>query len=269
MRISYQHLASTVLAAASCLTASPLSAETVGKAVSVRTIVTGANGELKVSDPVSRDERIKTNNSGLGQFQFLDGTKLAMGPNSAVIIDEYVLGSGNRVQKFTLNVTKGTLRWISGKSPSSAYTINTVAGTLGVRGTAVDIAVRGNSAMMVLLNGAARWCLPGRTNCVEVTRPCDFIIANGRNVSQPKRVTESATNQLGANSLPFLINNQRLLPSFQLGRANCGIGTNRFPTRKGSPDSPGTGPSRPSIGGGKGGGGDEGGEGGGLGSNIP
>jgi hypothetical protein len=238
MRIKYQQLVSTMLAATSCIAAGPLFAETVGKAVSVRTIVTGANGELKVSDPVSRDERIKTNNTGLGQFQFLDGTKLAMGPNSTVVIDEYVLGSSNRVEKLTLNVTKGTLRWISGKSPSSAYTINTVAGTLGVRGTAVDIAVRGNSAMMVLLNGAARWCLPGRTNCVEVTRPCDFIIANGGNISQPQRVTEPATNQLGANSLPFLINNQRLLPSFRLGRVNCGIGINRFPSRQGSEEKP-------------------------------
>src|SRR4029079_12126588 len=74
-------------------------AEQVGKAVSVRTIVTGANGELKRSDPVSRDERINTNNTGLGQFQFIDGTKLAVGPNSSIVVDEYVLGSGNRVKR--------------------------------------------------------------------------------------------------------------------------------------------------------------------------
>jgi FecR-like protein len=185
---------------------------------------------------------------------------LAMGPNSVVIIDEYVLGSGNRVKRLTLNVTKGTLRWISGKSPSSAYTISTAAGTLGVRGTAVDIAVRGNSTMMVLLNGAARWCLPGRTDCVEVTRPCDFIIANGGSVSEPQRVTGSATDQLGAGSLPFLIDNQRLLPSFRLGRANCGIGINRFPSRNGSSDRPDTRPGPPNRGGGE----EGGGEGGGL-----
>ena len=154
-----------------------------------------------------------------------------MGPNSNVIIDEYVLGSSNRVKKLTLNVTKGTLRWISGRSPSSAYTISTVAGMLGVRETAYYVAVRGNSAMMVLLNGAARWCLPGGTNCVEVTRPCDFIVAEGGNIGEPRRVTGSATGQLGANALPFLVNNQRLLPSFWLGRANCGIGINKFPTR--------------------------------------
>jgi hypothetical protein len=211
----------------------------------VRTIVTGASGELKRNDPVSRDERIRTNGSGLGQFQFLDGTKLAVGPNATVVIDEYVLGSGNRVKKLALNVSKGTLRWISGRSPSSAYTITTAAGTLGVRGTAVDIAVRGNSAMMVLLDGAARWCPPGDlTNCVVVNRPCDFIVARGGNITPPEQVNGTAVNQFGgASAFPFLINNQRLLPSFRLGRANCGLGTGRFPSRSGS-DTP-TRPSRP------------------------
>jgi hypothetical protein len=215
-------------------------AEQVGKAVSVKTIVTGANGELKRSDPVSRDERINTNNTGLGQFQFIDGTKLAVGPNSSIVVDEYVLGSGNLVKRLALNTTKGALRWISGKSPSSAYEIATPTGTLGVRGTAVDLYVGNNVSMLVLLNGAARWCLPGdQSNCVVVDRPCDFIVARGGTISQPKRVTGAAANQFGADAFPFLINNERLLPTFRLGRANCGIGKNRFPSRSGSSDREG------------------------------
>ena len=35
-------------------------------------------------------ERIRTSNSGLGQFVFLDGTKLAVGWGSSVVIDKYV-----------------------------------------------------------------------------------------------------------------------------------------------------------------------------------
>src|SRR5215212_4989592 len=154
MRMSRLCLAGTVVVASS-LASIPVFAETVGKAVSVRTIVTGANGELQRSDPVNRDERIGTNNTGLGQFQFIDGTKLAVGPNATIVIDEYVLGSGNLVKRLALNTTKGALRWISGKSPSSAYEIATPMGTLGVRGTAVDLYVGNNVSMLVLLNGAA------------------------------------------------------------------------------------------------------------------
>jgi len=190
---------------------------------------------------VNRNERIRTNQTGLGQFQFIDGTKLAVGPNATVVVDDYVLGGSNQLKKLTLNVSKGTLRWISGRSPSSAYAVTTSAGTLGVRGTAVDLYVRGNTAMMVLLNGAARWCPPGNlTNCVTVNRPCDFIVARGGNISPPEPVTGAAVSQMGANSFPFLINNQRLLPSFRLGRANCGLGIGRFPSR-----SDGDGPRAP------------------------
>jgi hypothetical protein len=249
MRVSCWALLAPVL-----LVPTPALSQTVGKAVSVRTTVTGARGEIKTADPVQRNERIRTNVSGLGQFQFIDGTKLAVGPNSTVTIDEYVLGSGSRLKKLTLNATRGTLRWISGRSASSAYQINTPAGSLGVRGTAVDLAVRGNTAMMVLLNGAARWCPPGdRTNCVTVNRPCDFIVAQGGNITPPERVTGGAVNQFGANSLPFLVNNQRLLPSFRLGRANCGIGMARIPQRSGTeraapPSRPGTDRSKVSDG---------------------
>ena len=244
MRTSFLLHAVTVFAA-SCFISNRAIAETVGKAVSVRTIVTGANGELKRSDPVSRDERIGTNNTGLGQFQFVDGTKLAIGPNATLVIDDFVLGDSNRFKKLTLNVTGGTLRWISGKSPSSAYSITTAAGVLGVRGTAVDLAVHGDTAMMVLLDGAARWCLPDNSGtCVEVTRPCDFIIAGGGNITQPARVTGLAVNQFSAEAFPFLISNQRLLPSFRLTRANCGLGLNGLPSRNGSTDAPRSPPDR-------------------------
>jgi hypothetical protein len=236
----------TFIAGFSFLTTMGAVAEQVGRAVSVRTIVTGSGGELKRSDPVSRDERIKTNNTGLGQFQFIDGTKLAVGPNSSIVIDEYVLGSGNQVKRLAISTTKGALRWISGKSPSSAYEITTPTGTLGVRGTAVDLYVGNNMSMLVLLNGAARWCLPGgKTNCVVVDRPCDFIVARGGNITQPERVTGSAVKQFGADAFPFLISNQRLLPSFRLGRSNCGLSRDRFPSRNGSSDQQNAPRSRP------------------------
>jgi hypothetical protein len=79
MRTLAFHLAVTSFVA-SYFMSSPAFTETVGKAVSVRTVVTGANGELKRSDPVSRDERIGTNNTGLGQFQFVTATASASSP---------------------------------------------------------------------------------------------------------------------------------------------------------------------------------------------
>ena len=50
--------------------------EQVGQATLIRTAVTGGKGPLAVKSPVHRDERIRTSQSGLGEFRFADGTKL-------------------------------------------------------------------------------------------------------------------------------------------------------------------------------------------------
>ena len=235
-------------------------AETVGKAVSVRTLVTGDRGVFKRADPVERNERIRTDSAGLGHFQFMDGSKLAVGPNSNITVDEYVLGSGNRVKSLALNASRGALRWISGKSSSSAYSIVTPFGALGVRGTAVDIYLRNGAATMILLEGEARWCLPGRERCVTVNRPCDFIIAQGNTVSDPERVNASAVG--GFSSLYFFNNRDRLHPAFRTARANCGVG-NTIRTKRGGDrpqDRPRAAPSRDRGNGDGGDGGDSGGQ---------
>ena len=249
MHLSRGLLAGAILVIGCYTTATHPLAEVVGKTVSVKTTVTGDKGTLKRADPVSRDETISTNVSGLGHFQFIDGAKLAVGPDSSIVIDEYVLGSGTKVQKLALNATHGAFRWISGKSPSSAYEIDTPVGTLGVRGTAVDIYLRNGVAAMVLLNGSAQWCNEGR--CVEVNRPCQFIIAQGgSNISDPQQITTSGLNQIGgASAFYFLTNYERLHPAFRTAQADCGMG-GRLRTKRNADTpsraerSPGGKPSR-------------------------
>jgi hypothetical protein len=110
------------------------SAEKVGQAVKVNVTVTGDAGSIDTGDAVHRNERVRANASGLGQFEFSDGSKLAVGPNASVVIDKYVLGDGGTLKKLSIKATKGTFRFISGNSSPKAYTIVTPAGTLGVRG---------------------------------------------------------------------------------------------------------------------------------------
>jgi hypothetical protein len=108
--------------------------EKVGQAVKINVTVSGASGSMSTGDAVHRNERVRANASGVGQFQFDDGTRLAIGPNANIVIDKYVLGEGGKVKKLTLRATKGTFRWISGKSSSTAFSIVTPAGTMGIRG---------------------------------------------------------------------------------------------------------------------------------------
>ena len=203
-----------------------IGAEAVGQAVLIKTAVTGATGPLVVKAPVHRDERIRTSNTGLGQFEFLDGTKLAVGWGSSVVIDKYVFDDSNSVKKLTIRAAKGTFRWISGNSNSSAYRILTPAGTIGVRGTAFDFYVAPNGkTAVVLLNGLAQIC--GSGGCRELRRRCDCVIATpGGGLTQASRVNRSVLASMGSTrALPFLTGNQALSRGFGLGGANCGLST--------------------------------------------
>ncbi|MDC7744833.1 FecR family protein [Rhizobium binxianense] len=188
-----------------------LAAEPVGQAVLIKTEVTGQSGPIEVDTSVHRNERIKTSPSGLGQFLFRDGTKLAVGWGSSVVIDKYVFDDSQSVKKLTIRAAKGTFRWVSGSSNSSAYQILTPAGTIGVRGTAFDFYVGPDgTTAVVLLNGAAQFCGPG--GCRQLQQRCDCVVAkpNG-NMSAARRVDPSVLETLGnPRALPFLSGNQRL-----------------------------------------------------------
>jgi len=127
-------LGGIVLASLTAVAPNSNAAEKVGNAVKINVVITGNSGVMSTGDPVHRDERVRANASGVGQFQFDDGSKLAVGPNATVVIDKYVLGEGGKLKKLTVRATKGTFRFISGKSAPSAYTIVTPAGTMGIRG---------------------------------------------------------------------------------------------------------------------------------------
>ncbi len=210
--------------------ATPLAAiESIGKAVQIKTAVTGASGDLSVNDVVYQDERIRTSKSGLGQFVFRDGTKLAVGWGSSVVIDKFVFDGSRSVKKFTVKAAKGTFRWVSGNSKHAAYEILTPAGTIGVRGTVFDfyIGADGTTAV-VLLGGSASFC--GAGGCKQLTRRCDCVVARpGGSLSDTRRITPGIFKTLGnARALPFLSGSQKLSAS---GGGGCGLARVEFAPR--------------------------------------
>lgn len=220
-------LATKTIAALTALlsTSVAFAQEQVGQATLVKTAVTGAAGPLAIKSPVYRDERITTSPSGLGEFTFRDGTKFAVGGSSSVVIDRFVFDGSNGFDQLTLNAARGSFRWISGKSKSQAYEIVTPAGTIGVRGTRLDIFVGpGGLTSVVLLEGAAQFC--GPNGCQELRRRCDVIVATpGGGVSDPARVDRSIFQSVGTDrAFPFLSGRQRLTRGFYgFASGSCGL----------------------------------------------
>ncbi len=220
-----RHAMTVVLSAMLLAPLSLKAAEQVGQAVLIKTEVTGAGGALAVEDPVHRDEQIRTSISGLGQFTFRDGTRLAVGAGSSVTIDKFVFDDSGAVKKLTINAAKGSFRWMSGNSNHSAYQIVTPAGTIGVRGTAFDFYVGANgTTAVVLLNGAAQFC--GAGGCRQLKQQCDCVVAkrNGQ-ISEPRRVNRDVLKTLGnQRALPFLSGDQQLSGRMGfVGGGGCGL----------------------------------------------
>ena len=198
-------------------------AEQIGTATRIKTSVNGDYGSVEVSEPVHRNERITTSKSGLGEFLFRDGTKLAVGWGSVVKIDKYVFDDSNSVKKLTIRAAKGTFRWISGNSKSTAYSILTPAGTIGVRGTKFDFYVAPDGTVgLVMLSGSAQFC--GAGGCIALTRRCDCLIAKPGRKPTISRASRKTLQTLGnTKALPFLTGNQALSGRFG---ASTGCGMN-------------------------------------------
>src|SRR5262245_17797451 len=135
---------------------SALAAEKVGRTIEAQQTVSGegavGNRIIARADPIYRDERLRSNVTGLGQFELGDGSKLVLGRNASLVVDRYVLeGGGGKAKNVTLRLVSGSVRFLSGASDKKAYHINTPQGTIGVRGTAFDLTVRNGKTYLLLL----------------------------------------------------------------------------------------------------------------------
>ncbi|MEQ1900074.1 MAG: FecR domain-containing protein [Devosia sp.] len=193
-----------------------------------RTLVVG--GDIFLGDV------IKTGPKGLVQILFADNTKLVIGPNSSLIIEDYLVRNDGSAGKLAINMLGGTFRFITGDSPKGAYEIITPSGTIGVRGTAFDAFVDELGIPHVLMflgttllksYGGDSEVLTGLCQMGEITDEAAEIVGNssdftGEDREELKRWFKYALNQ------------SSLLREFWLGHA---LECTRKPPEDGGPVS--------------------------------
>lgn len=87
-------------------------------------------------------DRVNSAAASRMQVLLLDETVFTIGPDSDLVIDEFVYDPTSQTGRLTANFTKGVLRYVSGKVAAtnpSAVTIKTRDATIGVRGTALFV----------------------------------------------------------------------------------------------------------------------------------
>ncbi len=135
----------------------------IGKATAITTAVTGTLDSrsivLKSGDDIFANQTVATDDAGVGQFEFRDQTKLAIGPSSTVVLDNFVYNPKGSGSKVVLDLARGSFRFITGKANHDAYEITTPTATIGVRGTAFDLYVGDRGELAVaMINGAVEIC---------------------------------------------------------------------------------------------------------------
>jgi len=182
----------------------------IGTAVVIKREVMATLGEdkrdLAEGARVHRDEFLETGAEAQAELKLDDDTKLALGPNAGLKLDEFVVGKSDGVTTIGVNFLKGTFRFITGGEKKEAYKIVTPSATIGVRGTVFDVYVDGNGETLVLLH-------EGEVNICSKTNKCRRHNSIGRVIhatvagvlSAPIKFTTGLIPGLaGATAFPFV-----------------------------------------------------------------
>ncbi len=117
-------------------------------------------------------DKVETDATGLVQVKFADTTELVIGPNSTLVLEDYLLRSDGSAGKLAVNALAGTFRFVTGNAPKDRYSISTPTGTIGVRGTAFDFTVDKQATSVLLFHGEAILCAQ-RADCVTLDDTCE------------------------------------------------------------------------------------------------
>src|SRR5262249_23778472 len=118
----------------------------IGTAASTKPNVEGVVGTgtqtITAGSELYENETVRTGTRGVADLVFVDRTNLSVGPASEVRLDKFVydpVGSKGRV---VLNATRGAFRFVTGSQGHRVYRVTTPYGTLGVRGTTVEVVLQ-------------------------------------------------------------------------------------------------------------------------------
>lgn len=145
---TFFHICATLVISASLTSGVRAAATPVGVAGGVAGAVSVSDGERAAPETVvtgmsmQMRDHVKSEKDGRAQLLLMDQTVFTIGPNSDLVIDEFVYDPASRAGRVSANFTKGMMRYVSGKIGAQdprGITIKARDATIGVRGTALFV----------------------------------------------------------------------------------------------------------------------------------
>jgi hypothetical protein len=190
-----------VLLVGTAIVAAPAVAQEVGAAAAVNPLSEstppgGQSRVLRIGTRIVHNERIKTTAVGTVQLLFVDKTTLNVGPNSNLVIDNFVYDPTTGTGQMATSLTKGVLRFVGGQiSHQGAATVSTPVATIGIRGGTATI-MHGKDGTRVI-NHFGRLTITTASGTVTISRTGFAVWVPNRNTSatQPQRASQAEVNQ--------------------------------------------------------------------------
>lgn len=205
------NILSLILAA---LSAAPASAQAVriGAAAAVQGAVKaaapGAVGRVVQSgQPLFLNDHVTTDAKSRLQVMLLDETVFTIGPDSDMVLDEFVYDPKTDAGKVSARVTKGVFRFVTGKvarKDPSSMKVTLPVGTIGIRGTIGGGQTGEGGTTIVLLGPSADnnagergggLSVGNAGDSVDLTRPgYGTTIEPGKTPTEPTDMSSFAAN---------------------------------------------------------------------------
>jgi hypothetical protein len=135
----------------------------IGVASAVTNDVQGFEGgsprSISVGGGVFSNERVRTGAASAAQLMFIDKTTVSIGPQAEITLDKFIYDPNKGAGQVVLDTVRGSFRFITGSQNPNRYAIKTPVGTLGIRGTIVNLQIQGDKTIIGLSEGAARFTL--------------------------------------------------------------------------------------------------------------
>jgi hypothetical protein len=215
-----------LLVAASSVATVSFAAEKSGIAVGVTQSATAAgpagDRNLFATAPVFLGDSVVTNRDGEAQIRLLDDTRLVVGPNSSIVIDQFVFSGKGQAGAVSIDAVRGAFRFITGVSQKDAYSIKTPMATIGVRGTRFDFTVSRLRLNFALYEGEATICNRLR-ECFVVKGPCAMVEARRFRPTRPIASSDERERLVERGTFPYLAQQARLQRNFRVDTSSCHI----------------------------------------------
>jgi FecR protein len=115
----------------------------IGNATAVKNrvdgLVQGRAQPISAGSEVYSNEVVRTGPVSVADLKFIDETSLNVGPTSEITLDQFIYDPTGSSGSVVIQATRGAFRFVTGTQDKRAYQIKTPYGSLGVRGTILEI----------------------------------------------------------------------------------------------------------------------------------